>query len=71
MTLAIRAVTKLFRAVKRENKGHRQILAYLISHDYGLVRIYGHYAVINGKNTMYYRYPIRECFFTELDGKEK
>lgn len=32
---------------------------------------YGHYAVIDGKDTKYYRHPIREYFFTELDGKEK
>ncbi|KAG8425870.1 hypothetical protein J3459_008661 [Metarhizium acridum] len=71
MTLAVRAITELFRAVKRENEVHRQILAYSISHDHKSVRIYGHYAVIDGKDTKYYRHPIREYFFTELGGKEK
>ncbi|OAA34696.1 hypothetical protein NOR_08325 [Metarhizium rileyi] len=71
MTLAVRAVTKLFRAIKRENEVHRKIVAYSISHDHESVRIYGHYAVIDGKDTKYYRHPIRKYFFTELDGKEK
>lgn len=35
------------------------------------MRIWGHYAVINGDNVKYYRYPIRKFDFTELDGKEK
>merc|ERR1712098_410448 len=31
----------------------------------------GHYPVIDGKKTTFYRHPIREFSFTELDGKEK
>ncbi|KAG8415721.1 hypothetical protein J3458_009544 [Metarhizium acridum] len=71
MTLAVRGVVELFRAVKRENEVHRQILAFSISHDHRLVRIYGHYPVIDGKDTKYYRHPIHEFSFTALDGKEK
>lgn len=71
MTLAVRAVTNLFRAVKREDEVHRQILAFSVSHDQTSVRIYGHYPVISGKDTKYYRHPIRNFSFTELDGKEK
>ncbi|KAK2606301.1 hypothetical protein QQS21_003349 [Conoideocrella luteorostrata] len=71
MTLAVRAVTELFRAVKREDEVHRQILAFSISHDHRSVRIYGHYPIINGKNTTYYRHPIHTFDFTALDGKEK
>lgn len=71
MTLAVRAVAELFRAVKRENEVHRQILAFSISHDHRSVRIYGHYPVIDGKDTKYYRHPIHEFSFTALDGKEK
>ena len=35
------------------------------------MRIYGHYAVIDGKDAKYYRHPIRTFDFTELDGKDK
>jgi hypothetical protein len=35
------------------------------------VRIYGHYPVIEDQKTNFYRHPIREFSFTELDGKEK
>ena len=31
----------------------------------------GHYPVIDGVGTAFYRHPIREFSFTELDGKEK
>jgi len=71
MTLAVRAVAELFRAVKREDEVHRQILAFSLSHDHRSVRIYGHYPVIDGKDTKYYRHPIHEFSFTALDGKEK
>jgi hypothetical protein len=59
------------RMVKREKELHLQILAFSISHDHRTVRIYGHYPVIDGNKTKFYRHPIREFSFTELDGKEK
>lgn len=71
MTLAVRAIVELFRAVKREDEVNRQILAFSISHDHRSARIYGHYPVIAGKDTKYYRHPIRTFDFTELDGKDK
>ncbi|KIW36769.1 uncharacterized protein PV06_11058 [Exophiala oligosperma] len=71
MTLAVRGVVELFRLVKRERELHRQILAFSISHDHRSVRIYGHYPVIEGTKTSFYRHPIRTFDFTEQDGKEK
>jgi hypothetical protein len=71
MTLAVRGIVELFRMVKREKELHLQILSFSISHDHGTVRIYGHYPVIDGNKTTFYRYPIRKFDFTELDGKEK
>ncbi|KAK3311413.1 uncharacterized protein B0T15DRAFT_74625 [Chaetomium strumarium] len=71
MTLAVRAIVELFRAVKRENQVNRQILAFSVSHDHRSVRIYGHYPVITGKDTKYYRHPIHEFSFTTVDGKDK
>ncbi|KAK4896359.1 hypothetical protein LTR49_028148 [Elasticomyces elasticus] len=71
MTLAIRGVVELFRLAKREKEVDREILAFSISHDHSTVRIYGHYPVIEGENTAFYRHPIRKFDFTEQDGKEK
>jgi hypothetical protein len=71
MTLAVRGVVELFRLVKRENKLYREILAFSISHDHRTVRIYGHYPIIDGKKTTFYRHPIHEFSFTALDSKEK
>lgn len=70
-TLAVRAIVELFRLVKREKELDHEILAFSISHDHELVRIYGHYPVIDEKDTKYYRYQIRAFSFTEQDGKEK
>ncbi|KFA80530.1 hypothetical protein S40288_11669 [Stachybotrys chartarum IBT 40288] len=67
-THAVRGLTELFRAVKRERELHRQILAFSISHDHQAVRIYGHYPEISEQGTEYYRYLIRSFDFTELDG---
>ena len=71
MTLAVRAIVELFRFVDREMELHREILALSISHDHRAVRIYGHYPVIEGKDTTYYRHPIRTFDFTEMEGREK
>ena len=71
MTLAVRGVVELFKLVKRENEIHREIVGFSVSHDHRTVRIYGHYPVIDDKKTTFYRHPIREFSFTELDGKEK
>ena len=71
MTVAVRALVELFRSVKREKELDREILAFSISHDHSVVRIYGHYPVIGGQTTTFYRHPIYEFSFTTQDGKEK
>ncbi|KAL8684082.1 MAG: hypothetical protein Q9224_006632, partial [Gallowayella concinna] len=71
MTLALRGIVELFRLVHRAAELHRKILAYSISHDYRTVRIYGHYPVIEGGKTTYWRYPIRQYDITERKGVEK
>lgn len=71
MTVAVRAVVELYRAVKREEELDRKILAFSISHDHSQVRIYGHYAVIEGDKTSFYRHPIHAFSFAALDGRER
>ncbi|KAK4137560.1 hypothetical protein BT67DRAFT_113382 [Trichocladium antarcticum] len=71
MTLAVRGIVELFRTVKREDEVSRKILAFSVSHDHRSVRIYGHYPVITGNDTKYYRHPIHTFDFTALDGKDK
>ncbi|KAH0494640.1 hypothetical protein TgHK011_001255 [Trichoderma gracile] len=71
MTLAVRGIVELFRAVKREDEVNRKILAFSISHDHRSVRIYGHYPVITKEDIKYYRHPIRAFDFTELGGRDK
>lgn len=71
MSVAIRALVGLFRCVKREKELDLEILAFSISHDHRSVRIYGHYPVIEGDKTTFYRHPIHTFDFTALDGREK
>jgi hypothetical protein len=71
MTLAVRGIVELFKLVRREKELHREILAFSISHNDESVRIYGHYPVIDGNKTAFYRHTIRKFNFTEMDGKEK
>ncbi|EEH11335.1 conserved hypothetical protein [Histoplasma capsulatum G186AR] len=66
MALSVRGVVNLFRFVKCEAELHRQILAFSVSHDHRDVRIYGHYPVVNGERTTYYRHSIRQFNFTKL-----
>ncbi|SLM39511.1 hypothetical protein LPUS_10070 [Lasallia pustulata] len=71
MTVAVRAVLELYKYVKREKELHGEILAFSISHDDRTVRIYGHYALIKGKETSFYRHPVHGFDFTALDGRDK
>ena len=71
MAFAVRAILELFRLVKREKEIDREILAFSVSHNHDSVRIYGHYPVIEGKDTKYYRHAIHKFDFTVLDGKER
>ncbi|KAL2157245.1 hypothetical protein VTH06DRAFT_6285 [Thermothelomyces fergusii] len=71
MTLAVRGIVQLFRAVNRENEVNRQILAFSVSHDHRSVRIYGHYPVITGKDTQYFRHPIAEISIAAANGRDK
>ncbi|KAK3364944.1 hypothetical protein B0T24DRAFT_652203 [Lasiosphaeria ovina] len=67
MTIAVRAVVSLFRLVRREEEVDRQILAFSLSHNEECVNIFGHYAVLDGKDTKYYSHHIRYACFTNLD----
>ena len=71
MTIAVRTIVELFRYAMREKELDREILAFSISHDHRTVRIYGHYTLIDGNNTNFYRHSIHTFDFTALDGKEK
>lgn len=71
MTLAVRAIVELFRLVKCEKDVDREILAFSVSHDHQSVKIFGHYAVIEGPDTAFYRHPIRTFSLTDLDGEDK
>jgi hypothetical protein len=70
-TMEVRGIVELFRLLKREKELHREILAFSISHDHSSVRIYGHYAIIDGSKTTFYRHPIKKFDFTSEKGKDK
>lgn len=71
MTLAVRGIVELFRLAKREHELHREILTFSISHDNEPVRIYGHYTIIDGPKTSFYRHRICKLDIATLGGKEK
>ncbi|KAI9673062.1 MAG: hypothetical protein M1829_004376 [Trizodia sp. TS-e1964] len=71
MTVAVRGVVELFRMVKREKELNREMLAFSVSHNDRFVRIYGHYAMTNKRDTTYYRHPIHSFDITALDGRER
>ncbi len=71
MTIAVRGIVELYKAMKREKELHREILAFSISHDHRSVRIYDHYVIIDRDKTIFYRHLIHKFSFTTLDDKEK
>ena len=71
MTVAVRSVVELFKAVKREKELNQEILAFSISHNHHVVKIYGHYAVIDDSKTTFHRHPIKQFDFTSEEGADK
>lgn len=71
MTMAVRGIVELFKAVNREEELHQEILAFSISHDATIVRIYGHYALVKDRAAKFYRHPIRSFDFTEQNGRDR
>lgn len=65
MTVAVRGVIELFRAAKREQELNREDLVFSVSHDALAVRIYGHYALFEGKKATFYRHPIRQFYHAD------
>ncbi|TVY94275.1 hypothetical protein LAWI1_G002062 [Lachnellula willkommii] len=59
-SVILRGLYTLFRLVGRENELHRKINGFSISHSDVEVRIWGHYAIINGKDVEFYRHSIAE-----------
>jgi hypothetical protein len=71
ITLVVRGIVELFRLKNRAEELNREILAFYISHDYQIVRIYRHYPVIDRVKTTFYQHPIHEFSFIAIDSKEK
>lgn len=69
ITITVKGIVELYRALKYEKELYREILAFSVSYNYTSVRIYGYYPVIEGDKTTFYYYPIYKFDFT--DSKEK
>lgn len=70
-SVAVKGIVELYTVVSRQNELHRNTLAFSISHDHEVVRIHGHYPLIDGGKTSFYRHSIHKFQFTALEGKEK
>lgn len=70
-SIAANAVVEIYRAVSRQDEPHQKFITFSVSHDNEAIRIYGHYPLINGKDTTFYRHPIRNFDITDQDGKDK
>jgi hypothetical protein len=71
ITLVVRGIVELFKLVKREKELYREILAFLISYNHEIVRIYSYYLVINGDKITFYCHLIKKFDFTSEKGKDK
>ncbi len=69
--VAASAVVELYRLVSRQDELHQQILTFSVSHDHRAVRIYGHYVLIDRKDTSFYRHLIQDFSIVNQDGKDK
>ena len=71
MAIALRGLIELYRRSGREAELHRRILTFSISHNESDVRLYGHYAEMEGGKVHYFRHTIRDFKFTDKSGEER
>ena len=71
MTIAVRSAIELYIAVKCEKELDQEILAFPVSHNHGLVRIHGQYAMIDDSKPTSYSHPIKKFDFTPEEGAER
>lgn len=71
MTIATRGKVELYRRAGRAAEIHRRVSSFSISHDDKSVRIYAHYAEINGDKTRYYRHLLRSFDYRDQDGQDR
>jgi len=69
--VATNAIVELYRLMSRQDELNQKILTFSISHDNEAVRMYGHYALIKRKKTLFYRYSVDKLDFTRQNDKEK
>lgn len=69
--VAANAIVELYRLVSRQDELHRKILNLSISHNRREVRIYGYYALMEGKQTHFYREPVDSLSLTRKDGQDR
>ncbi|MCJ1245204.1 hypothetical protein MMC30_002405 [Trapelia coarctata] len=70
-SIAVNAIAQLYKTVSREKEIDKKILAFSISHDNETVRIYGHYAMMDGAKFTFHRHPVKKFDFTSEEGKDK
>ena len=64
-SVAVNALVTLYRAAGRERELHRKIVAFSISHDTEIFKIYGHFASFEETEPRFYRYPIKRAFIMD------
>ncbi len=71
ITFVVREIVELYKTIKRKKELYREILVFSISHNYRIVRIYNHYAIIEEDKIFFYCYYIKTFDFTSEEGKDK
>ncbi|KAK5078736.1 hypothetical protein LTS08_000014 [Lithohypha guttulata] len=74
-SVAVNAIIQLYRAVDETKVADLsgQILVFSVSHDNLLVKLYGHFAIIDGDKVAFYRYPVASFVlnFEESQGRKR
>lgn len=70
-SIAVGAIIQLYQASSHVEEVNRKLLAFSVSHDVNMAKIYGHYADVKAEKTTFHRYLIRSFDFTERNGLER
>ena len=69
--VAANVVVELYRLMSRQDELHQKILTFSVSHDHQAVKIYDHYALIKGKEIIFYRHLIHHFSLISQDEEKR
>lgn len=68
---AVHAILQLYRTMSQAKQLHQKVLMFSVSHDYHIVKIYAHYALVGKEKSTFHRYLVGSFDISVYDDKSR